>query len=122
MAQRIEYPVDALSSCVRAILSRAPKRSDFEDEAGEVPEQVIVRNALSLGVGCADLLAGRASDDDIWEISEVGAQSLGCELADIGVHAAPGMGSSENRSAPIVEFASCDGAIPGSLEPETPSA
>jgi hypothetical protein len=42
----------------RAILSRAPKRSHFEDEARPFPEQVIVRNALSRGVCCGDFLAG----------------------------------------------------------------
>lgn len=83
---------------------------------------MIVRNALSLGVGGGDFLAGRASDDDFGEIAEIGAQTIGGELADVGVHDAAGMAGGEDGATPRVDFARRDGSVAGPFEAFAPSA
>jgi hypothetical protein len=122
LSQRIEYPVDAISSCARAILSRAPQRSDLEDEARPFPEQMIVRNALSFAVGCGDFLAGRASDEDVGEISKVIADPLRSQVAHVGIHDASGMTGGEDGAAPIVDLTGGDRADTGPLQTKRPAA
>lgn len=86
-----------------------------------LPEEVIVCNARSLAVCGADFLAGWGADDDIRQESEVGAEPIGCEFADIGVHSAAGMAGGKNGPPPGVKLAGRDGAEPGPTEAEAPS-
>lgn len=66
--QLTEHPVSAPSSEVSAVLKSEPTRADFSDDADgfEVEAAPLAFDALAFGVGWADVLAGRASDDDSW--------------------------------------------------------
>lgn len=66
--QRSEDGVSAPSSEISAVLKSEPTRADFSDDADgfEVEAAPLAFDALAFGVGWADVLAGRASDDDSW--------------------------------------------------------
>jgi len=61
-----EGEVCASSSEISAVLKSEPTRADFSDDAGcfEVEAAALAFDAFTFGVGGADVLAGRASDND----------------------------------------------------------
>ncbi|KGJ12735.1 hypothetical protein IT40_01050 [Paracoccus versutus] len=85
--QLVEQPVGAASSEHRAVLKSEPARPAFSDQADglEVETGPFALDALALRVGAGDILAGRRSDDDLGQASEVGNKSSCREVADIGV-------------------------------------
>lgn len=76
--QRSEHCVSPSSSEIRAVLKSEPTRSAFSDDAYGFEEEAaaLAFDALPFGVGAADVLAGRASDDGFGEISEIGNNSI----------------------------------------------
>jgi hypothetical protein len=62
-----------------------------------------------LGVGVADVLARRASDDDVREVSEVANKSLCRERSDIFVDEDMGIVLRVEDAAPFDDFAGGDG-------------
>ncbi len=85
--QLVEQPVGAASSQVRAVFKSEPARPALSDQADglEVETGPLALDSLAFGVGAADVLAGRRSDDDVGQASEVGNKSSCREVADIGV-------------------------------------
>jgi len=61
-----EDGVSAPSSEISAVLKSEPTRSDFSDDADrfEIEAAPLALDAFTFGVGTADVLARRASDDD----------------------------------------------------------
>lgn len=61
-----EHEVCASSSEISAVLKSEPTRADFSDDADgfEVEAAAVAFDAFAFGVGGADVLAGRTSDDD----------------------------------------------------------
>jgi hypothetical protein len=59
-------PVCPASSEISAVLKSEPTRADLSDDADgfEVEPGALALNALPLGVGAADILAGGGADDD----------------------------------------------------------
>ena len=76
--QRREDGVSAPSSKIRAVLKSEPTRAALSDETDgvEIERRTPPLDALAFGVGAADVLAGWASDDDIWKPSEISEKSL----------------------------------------------
>lgn len=113
-------PVIAENSEARRVLKRAPNRSDFPDDADGLEEEAaaLAIDALAFGVGRADVLARRASDDDIGEASEISQKSSCGKLSDIGIHPRVGMGGSEGGAAPLIDLTRGDGAIAGAMHAE----
>jgi hypothetical protein len=65
--QRSEQPVSAASSEIRAVLKSEPARAAISDQADgfEVKAGPLALDPFAFGVGAADVLAGRADDDDV---------------------------------------------------------
>lgn len=86
--QRSEDGVSAPSSEISAVLKSEPTRADFSDDADGFEEETatLAFNAFAFGIGWADVLAGRASDNGIWEKPEISKKLPSSEGSNIVVH------------------------------------
>lgn len=76
--QRSEDGVSSPSSEIRAVFKSEPTRAAFSDEADriEVEAAALAFDAFALGVGAADVLARRASDDGVGKAVTVPNKSI----------------------------------------------
>jgi hypothetical protein len=86
--QCIDDPVCASSSEISAILKSEPTRSAFVDEADgfEVEARPFTVDAFAFGVGAADVLARRRSDNDVGKSNAVPNKSLCGKGGDIVIN------------------------------------
>jgi hypothetical protein len=75
--QCAEHPVSASSSQARDVFKSDPTRSQISDEPDSLEEEpgAFAVDSLAARVRGARVLAGRASDDDVWPPSEIGNKS-----------------------------------------------
>ncbi|ODU22791.1 MAG: hypothetical protein ABS87_01075 [Sphingomonas sp. SCN 67-18] len=122
--QRRDDRVSAPSSEISAVLKSEPTRADFSDDPDGFEEQAgpFAFDAFAFGVCAADVLAWRASDNDVGEETEVGNKS-GCrESADVVIDRNPGIVLAVEDATPFDVFAGGDGAIAGAVHAEGPAA
>lgn len=105
--------VIAENSEPRRVLKRKPNRSDLVDETDGLPEEPgsLSVDSSSFGVGGRNILARRASNDDVGEISEVGHKSSCGEISDISIHPTFGMMDGEDSAPPRINLTSGNRAI-----------
>lgn len=106
-----EHGVSAPSSEISAVLKSEPTRADFSDDADRLEEEAaaFAFDALAVRVGRADVLAGRASDDDVGEVSEIPNKSACRKSADIFIDRHSDIILSVEGAPPIDGFARGDG-------------
>lgn len=131
--QRTENPVCASSSQVRAVLKSDPTSaasSAFAAEALDLPDDAdgleiepasLPVDALPLGVGAADILAGRGASDEIGKSSNVGKQSFAGERADIVIDQDSGIVFGIEGPAPRDPFAGGEGLKSGPVKAKRPA-
>jgi hypothetical protein len=119
-----EDGVSAPSSEIMAVLKSEPTRADFSDDADGFEEEArpFAIDALASGVGAADVLARRASDNDIGEEAEVGNKSPCRKGADVVIDQDPGIVLGVEDATPFDVFAGGYGRKAGAVHPERPSA
>jgi hypothetical protein len=85
--QVIEQPVSAASSEISAVLKSEPARAAISDKADgfEVEARARAIDPFAFGVSAADVLAGRAADDDVGQGAKVGNKSSCREGAHVFV-------------------------------------
>lgn len=116
--------VSAPSSEISAVLKSEPTRSHLSDDADsfEVEARTLAFDAAPLGVGAADVLAGRGADDDGWEAPMI-AKKSGCrEGADIVIDFHAGVVFGVDGAAPCLDLARSERAVTGSMHAERPTA
>jgi hypothetical protein len=71
--QLAEQPVSAASSEHRAVFKSEPARPAISDQADglKVEARAFTLDAFPFGVGAADVLAGRATDDDVGQDAKI---------------------------------------------------
>jgi hypothetical protein len=86
--QCIDDPVCASSSEISAILKSEPTRAAFVDKSDglEVETASLSVDAFAFCVGAADILARRASDDDIWKSNTVPNKSVCGKSCDVVIN------------------------------------
>jgi hypothetical protein len=118
-----EDGVSSPSSEIRAVFKSEPTRTDFSDNADslEVEAAAFAFDAFALGIGAADVLAGRASDDDGRKSSEISKKLICCERTDIVINTNLWIILPVKRPAPVDELASRYRAEPGTVHSERPA-
>tara|TARA_R110002074_G_scaffold262994_2_gene435140 strand:+ start:20909 stop:21298 length:390 start_codon:yes stop_codon:yes gene_type:complete len=112
------------SSEIRAVLKSEPTRADFSDDADgfEIEAATGTLNAFAFGIGAADILAGRASDDKSGEPPQISEKS-GCRKgADIVIDLHAWVVFRIERAPPCLDFARGDGREARAGHAERPSA
>ncbi|SUW17336.1 Uncharacterised protein [Brevundimonas diminuta] len=119
-----EDGVSAPSSEISAVLKSDPTRADLSDDADGFEEEArpLAVDALALGVGAADVLAGRRPNDDVGKSSKVGSQSIRRERADVVIDQDSGIVLGIEGAAPVDPFAGGHGFEPGTMQAERPTA
>jgi hypothetical protein len=119
-----EDGVSAASSEISAVLKSEPTRADFSDDADCLEEEArpLAFDALAFGVGGADVLAGRTSDDDAGAKPEIAKKLLSGESSDIVVHPDARVVLEVERATPSYALAGRDGAKAGAVHAERPAA
>ena len=122
--QRIEQPVRAASSEMSAVLKSEPARAAVSDQPDgfEVEPRPLAVDPAPLRVGDRDVLAGRAADDDVGQVSEVGNKSSCREIAHVLVEADMGIVLRVEDAPPFDDLAGGDGDEAGAVQPERPAA
>lgn len=122
--QRSEDRVCAPSSEISAVLKSEPTRSDFSDDANGFKEETgaLAFDALTLGVGAGDVLAGRASDDDAGKSSKVCEQAGRRERADIVIDGDPRIVLGIERAPPVDRLARGHSLEARTMHAERPAA
>lgn len=122
--QRSDDPVCAASSEISAVLKSEPTRTAFSDDADsfEVEARPFAFDAFAFGVGAADVLAGRASDDDGRKVSEIVEKSACSEGSNVIVDLHAGVVFGIERAAPRDHLAGGHGAETRPVHPEGPAA
>lgn len=127
VAERIhlaEDPVGAASSQISAIFKSEPARSAISDQADglKVEPRPFPVDAPALRVGAADILAGRAADDDVGKESEVGNKSSCREGPDVLVESDMGIVLCIKDAPPFDDLAGGDGDEARAVQAEGPAA
>ncbi|BGE85118.1 hypothetical protein Ms3S1_15540 [Methylosinus sp. 3S-1] len=124
LLQCAEHSVCAASSEARDIFKSDPTRSQISDEADGREEEpgALAVDSLAARVGCARVLAGRASDEQVGTISEIGNNSPCGELSNIVIHPHAGEIRREHGAPPRIGLAGRNRAIAGAMEAERPAA
>jgi hypothetical protein len=119
-----EHGVSAPSSEISAVLKSEPTRAALSDEADSFEEEAAALpfDALAFGVGGANILAGRASDDETGEVSEVGNNSICRESSNVIVDPDPRIVLGVECPPPIDELASRYCLEAGAVHPQGPPA
>lgn len=122
--QRSEDGVSAPSSEIRAVFKSEPTRAAFSDEADGFEEEPrpLAFNAFALCISAADVLAGRASDDNVREKSEVGNKSPCVKGTYIVIDRYPRVVLGVQDAAPLDGFTGGDGLKTRAVHPERPTA
>jgi len=83
--QRSEHGVSAPSSEISAVLKSEPTRAALSDDADCLEKEAgtLAFDALALGVCRADVLAWRASDNDVGQETEVSDKSVCRERSNV---------------------------------------
>nr|WP_236626853.1 hypothetical protein [Sphingomonas sp. MM-1] len=121
--QSREHGVRAPSSEISAVLKSEPTRAALSDEADgfEVEARPFAFDTFSLGVGATDVLAGRASDDDGWKVSEIVEKSACAEGSNVIIDLHAGVVFGIERSPPRDHLAGRHRAIAGPVHAERPA-
>jgi hypothetical protein len=121
--QRSEDGVSAPSSEISAVLKSEPTRADLSDDADRFEEEARPRafDAPALGVG-ADVLAGRASDDDSGESPKISQKSLCREGAHVIVDQDPRIVLGIEDAPPFDVLAGRDRGEARAVHAERPTA
>jgi len=121
--QRSEDGVSAPSSEIRAVLKSEPTRSAFVDDADrfEVEARPLPIDTFAFGVGAADVLAGRASDDDGRKSSKISEKSVCRKGADIIVNLHAGVVFGIEGAAPGLDLAGRNRAEASAMHAERPA-
>ena len=122
--QRSDDGVSAPSSEISAVLKSEPTRSDFSDDADrfEVEARPLSFDAAAFRVGAADVLAGRASDDDGRESPQISEKSVCRKGANIVVDPDAWVVFGVERAPPIDGLARGDRVEAGAMHAERPTA
>lgn len=122
--QRSEDRVCPASSEISAVLKSEPTRSDFSDDANGFKEEAttLAFDALALGVGAGDVLAGRASDDDAGKSSKVCEQAGRRKRADIVIDGNPRIVLGIESAPPVDRLARSHGLEARTMHAERPAA
>lgn len=118
--QRIEQPVSAASSEIRAVLKSEPARAAISDQTDglEVEARPLAFDAFAPGVGAGDVLARRAADDDVGQESEIGNKSSCGEAADVLIESDMGIVLCVEDAAPFDDLAGGDRDEAGAMQAE----
>ena len=119
-----EQPVSAASSEISAVLKSEPARAAISDKPDgfEVEARPLAVDPFALGVGAADVLAGRAADDDVGQDSKVGNKVSCRESAHVLVESDMGIVLCIKDAPPFDDFAGGDGNEAGAVQAERPAA
>ncbi len=122
--QLAEQPVSPASSEIRAVLKSEPARAAISDKADgfKVEARSLALDPFAPGVGAADVLARRASDDDVGKDAKVGNKSSCRESTDVVVDADMGIVLCVKGAPPLDDLAGGYGQETGAVEAERPSA
>lgn len=122
--QFIEQPVSAASSEIRAVFKSEPARAAISDQADgfEIEARPLAVDPFALGVGAADVLAGRATDDDVGQDSKVGTKASCRESAHVLVESDMWIVLCIKDAPPFDDFAGGDGDEAGAVQAERPAA
>jgi hypothetical protein len=115
--------VSAPSSEISAVLKSEPTRADFSDDADgfEVEARALAFDAFPLGVGAADILAGRRADDDGRKSSKISEKSVCRKGADIVVNLHAWIVFGIERATPGFDLACGDRRETGAVHTEGPA-
>lgn len=115
--------VSAASSEISAVLKSEPTSSDFVDDADgfEVEARALPFDAFALGVGAADILAGRGADDDGRKSSKISEKSVCRKCADIVVNLHAWIVFGIERAPPGFDFAGGDRRETSAVHAEGPA-
>lgn len=121
--QFIEQPVSAASSEIRAVFKSEPARAAISDQADgfEIEARPLAVDPFALGVGAADVLAGRATDDDVGQDSKVGNKASCRESAHVLVESDMWIVLCIKDAPPFDDFGG-DGDEAGAVQAERPAA
>ena len=122
--QLIEDPVRAASSQISAVFKSEPARAALCDQADgfEVEARAFALDPPAFGVGAADVLAGRAADDDVGQEAKVGNKSSCREGTHIFVESDMGIVLCVKDAPPFDDLAGSDGDEAGAVQAERPAA
>lgn len=115
--------VSAPSSEISAVLKSEPTRAALSDDTDgfKVEARALPFDAFALGVGAADILAGRGADDDGRKSSKISEKSVCCKGADIVVNLHAWIVFGIERAPPGFDFARGDRREASSVHPEGPA-
>lgn len=122
--QLAEQPVSAASSQISAVLKSGPARAAISDQADgfEVKARPFALDPFATGVGAGDVLARRATDDDVGKDAKVG-NKLSCrESTDVVVDADMGIVLCVKDAPPLDDFAGSNSEETGSVQAQRPAA
>ncbi|OGT55462.1 MAG: hypothetical protein A3E01_09130 [Gammaproteobacteria bacterium RIFCSPHIGHO2_12_FULL_63_22] len=118
-----EHGVSAPSSDISAVLKSEPTRAALSDDADGFKEEAgpFAFDAFAFGVGAADVLAWRRSDDDGWKLSNISQKSLCGESADIFINRNPRIVLRIEDAAPFDGLARGNGGEASAVHSQRPA-